>query len=339
MTEGNPDPLPAPPCARPGPPARLNHPAVVTIFDVVEADGSPWIVMELVEARSLDQVLTEDGPTAAASGRRSRDAGARRRWPSPHAAGILHRDVKPQQRAARARQPGRADRLRHRHPRGRTAASPGRDGDGHPGFHRAGTHPRRPGYTRFRPVVAGGDPVRRGGRARTLRQPGQLHRDPGGHRQRGSAAAPVGRPAVPRHRGPAAPEPAGPSGCCRSRPTTGRRRGRSLHRRRRPAASRGRRPAARRPAAPGRREARDPGPGRRPFPARGSLAGRPVGRCPLAGGHAAGRHAGPGAGGRNPRGPESLGPQSAGGPVAGPQAGRHGAPAPDSGGGSPPNWR
>ena len=74
--------------------ARLNHPAVVTIFDVVEADGSPWIVMELVEARSLDQVLTEDGPLpphqAADLGTRVLGALA-----CAHAAGILHRDVKP----------------------------------------------------------------------------------------------------------------------------------------------------------------------------------------------------------------------------------------------------
>jgi tRNA A-37 threonylcarbamoyl transferase component Bud32 len=74
--------------------ARLNHPAVVTIFDVVEADGSPWIVMELVEARSLDQVLAEDGPLpphqAADLGMRVLGALA-----CAHAAGILHRDVKP----------------------------------------------------------------------------------------------------------------------------------------------------------------------------------------------------------------------------------------------------
>src|SRR6202020_553875 len=44
--------------------ARLSHPGVVTVFDVVEEDGRPWIVMELVQARSLDQVLAEDGPLA-----------------------------------------------------------------------------------------------------------------------------------------------------------------------------------------------------------------------------------------------------------------------------------
>jgi eukaryotic-like serine/threonine-protein kinase len=74
--------------------ARLNHPAVVTIFDVVEADGCPWIVMELVQARSLEQILAQDGPLpphkAAQVGARVLGA-----LGTAHAAGILHRDVKP----------------------------------------------------------------------------------------------------------------------------------------------------------------------------------------------------------------------------------------------------
>src|ERR1700735_5552973 len=41
---------------------RLSHPGVVKVFDVVEEAGSPWIIMELVEARSLDRVITEEGP-------------------------------------------------------------------------------------------------------------------------------------------------------------------------------------------------------------------------------------------------------------------------------------
>ena len=74
--------------------ARLNHPAVVTIFDVVEADGSPWIVMELVQARSLDQVLTENGPLRH---QQAADVGVRvlGALACAHAAGIMHRDVKP----------------------------------------------------------------------------------------------------------------------------------------------------------------------------------------------------------------------------------------------------
>ncbi len=74
--------------------ARLNHPAVVTIFDVVEADGRPWIVMEFVQARSLEQILAHDGPLPP---HQAADVGVRLlgALATAHAAGILHRDVKP----------------------------------------------------------------------------------------------------------------------------------------------------------------------------------------------------------------------------------------------------
>jgi serine/threonine protein kinase len=74
--------------------ARLSHPGVVTVHDVIEEDGRPWIVMELVRARSLQDVIDEDGPvtprTAADIGRQVLAA-----LSHAHQAGILHRDVKP----------------------------------------------------------------------------------------------------------------------------------------------------------------------------------------------------------------------------------------------------
>ena len=45
--------------------ARLNHPGIVTIHDLVSAEGRSWIVMELVRAPSLDGVLRESGTCAA----------------------------------------------------------------------------------------------------------------------------------------------------------------------------------------------------------------------------------------------------------------------------------
>ncbi|MGI8328918.1 serine/threonine-protein kinase [Actinomadura scrupuli] len=74
--------------------ARLNHPGIVTVHDVIEEDGRPWIVMEFVRARSLQEIIDADGPLppaqVAAIGRQL--VGALR---TAHAAGILHRDVKP----------------------------------------------------------------------------------------------------------------------------------------------------------------------------------------------------------------------------------------------------
>ncbi|MFG1961055.1 serine/threonine-protein kinase [Nonomuraea sp. NPDC049028] len=74
---------------------RLDHPSVIVIHDVVEEDGRPWIVMQLIRSRSLAEVIREHGPLpvaqAAAIGGRVLDA-----LRAAHATGVLHRDVKPE---------------------------------------------------------------------------------------------------------------------------------------------------------------------------------------------------------------------------------------------------
>ncbi|WP_326956389.1 serine/threonine-protein kinase [Amycolatopsis sp. NBC_01286] len=73
---------------------RLNHPGVVTVYDVVSEHGATFIVMELVIAPTLADVVGREGPLAndrvAALGLQVLSA-----LESAHAAGIVHRDVKP----------------------------------------------------------------------------------------------------------------------------------------------------------------------------------------------------------------------------------------------------
>ena len=74
--------------------SALNHPNIVTIHDVDEHDGSLYIAMELVEGRTLRQLLGE-GPLPVgrllALARQIAEGLAK-----AHAAGIVHRDLKPE---------------------------------------------------------------------------------------------------------------------------------------------------------------------------------------------------------------------------------------------------
>lgn len=73
--------------------ARLNHPAIVQVFDIIEVEGHDWIVMELVEGQPLSGLLK--------AGRLSLElilsialelaSGLE----SAHAKGVVHRDLKP----------------------------------------------------------------------------------------------------------------------------------------------------------------------------------------------------------------------------------------------------
>ncbi|WP_327369362.1 serine/threonine-protein kinase [Streptomyces sp. NBC_01217] len=74
--------------------ARIRNNGAVTVYDVVDEDDRPWIVMELIEGKSLAEAIREDGvltpKRAAEVGLAILDV-----LRSAHREGILHRDVKP----------------------------------------------------------------------------------------------------------------------------------------------------------------------------------------------------------------------------------------------------
>jgi serine/threonine protein kinase len=74
--------------------ARIDHPNVVRVYDVVDEGERLWIVMELVGGRSLERIVAQDGPLAPGATARI-GLGLVRALRQVHARGVLHRDIKP----------------------------------------------------------------------------------------------------------------------------------------------------------------------------------------------------------------------------------------------------
>lgn len=74
--------------------ARIDHPHVVRVYDVVDEGELLWIVMELVVGRSLERLLAEEGPLGPRETARI-GLGLVTALRQVHAGGVLHRDIKP----------------------------------------------------------------------------------------------------------------------------------------------------------------------------------------------------------------------------------------------------
>ncbi|MEU5953323.1 serine/threonine-protein kinase [Streptomyces sp. NPDC047525] len=86
--------------------ARINHPHVVTIHHIVDTGPHPWLVMELLPGRTLQDLLEQGTLPPHEAARIGRELLSALRV--AHAAGILHRDVKPANILLRGETPGSA---------------------------------------------------------------------------------------------------------------------------------------------------------------------------------------------------------------------------------------
>jgi len=73
---------------------RLRHPGIVSVRATGEAQGVPWIAMDLVDGVSLERRVSHGGPLPEAEAARVA-LGVARALAHAHGNEVLHRDVKP----------------------------------------------------------------------------------------------------------------------------------------------------------------------------------------------------------------------------------------------------
>ncbi|MEU4831740.1 serine/threonine-protein kinase [Streptosporangium sp. NPDC023615] len=74
--------------------ARLSHPNIAAVYDVVRTDGNPWIMLQFIRSRDLGEVIASEGPLPAPVVARI-GLEVLSALEAAHAAGVVHRDVKP----------------------------------------------------------------------------------------------------------------------------------------------------------------------------------------------------------------------------------------------------
>ena len=133
--------------------ARLQHPNVLTVYRVGELDGRPYLITEFIRGKTLDEVETPM-PWGRAL---ELGVGLARGLAAAHRRGVLHRDIKPEQRHPHRRRRGQAPRLRPRQaPRRRRAArDPALAAPGAPRRRAAARPPRRRARSRPAPRDGG----------------------------------------------------------------------------------------------------------------------------------------------------------------------------------------
>ena len=75
--------------------AQLSHPNVVAVFDTGEDDGTPWIVMERLSGETLGHRMQQAGGPLETAWTLAVAGDVLSALAAAHAAGIVHRDVKP----------------------------------------------------------------------------------------------------------------------------------------------------------------------------------------------------------------------------------------------------